>query len=96
VASWFTKVPLRAQVQAELTPGEKIKPWGPVFDLYPRFMKTGTPLWGQEDFAASFEFRQQRFLLPAHFVLEYWDDMSSGTPRPRQPAVRRAGKPHAA
>jgi hypothetical protein len=82
VPSWFTRVPIRAQVLAELTTGEDLEPWGPVFDLYPRFMKTGTPLWGQEDFAAHFEFRQQRFLLPAYFVLEYWDGMSKGAPRP--------------
>ena len=45
-------------------------------------MKSGTPLWGQEDFAAHFEYHQQRFLLPAYFVLEYWDGMSDGVPRP--------------
>jgi len=82
VPSWFTKIAIRAQVQAELTPDEPLEPWGPIFDLYPRFMKSGTPLWGQEDLAASFEYRQQRFLLPAYFVLEYWDGMSDGVPRP--------------
>jgi hypothetical protein len=82
VPSWSTSVPIRAQVLAELTTGEELQPWGPVFDLYPRFMKSGTPLWGQEDFAAHFEYHQQRFLLPAYFVLEYWDGMSDGVPRP--------------
>ena len=74
VPSWITKVPLRAQVQAQ------DKPWGP-FKLYPRFMKSGSPLWGMEDFGASFEISQQRFLLPAYFVLEYWAGMSEGAPR---------------
>jgi len=82
VPSWITNVPIRAQVQAELTPNAPLAPWGPVFDLYPRFMKSGTPLWGMEDFGASFEIRQQRFLLPAYFELEYWAGMSEGTPRP--------------
>jgi len=82
VPSWFTKVPIRAQVQTQPSPGKPREPWGPVFDLYPRFMKSGFPLWGQEDFGASFEVRQQRFLLPAYFVLEYWDGMSEGVLRP--------------
>jgi len=80
--SWTTNVPIRAQVQAELTTGEKLEPWGPVFDLHPRFMSSGSPLWGQEDFGASFEIRQQRFLLPAYFELEYWAGMSEGASRP--------------
>jgi hypothetical protein len=80
---WTTEVPIRAQVQAKLTAGEEREPWGPIFDLYPRFISSGTPLWGQEDFAAHFEYHQQRFLLPAYFVLEYWDGMSDGLPRPR-------------
>jgi hypothetical protein len=81
VPSWFTKVPIRAQVQAELSPNAPLEPWGPIFDIYPRFMKSGIPLWGQEDLGASFEIRQQRFLLPAYFVLEYWAGMSEGAPR---------------
>ncbi len=44
-------------------------------------MKSGSPLWGMEDFGASFEISQQRFLLPAYFVLEYWAGMSEGAPR---------------
>jgi hypothetical protein len=76
VPPWTTTVPIRAQVQAQ---GE---PWGPIMDLYPRFMKSGSPLWGMEDFGAPFEIRQQRFLLPAYFVLEYWSGMSEGAPRP--------------
>jgi hypothetical protein len=82
VPSWTTEVPIRAQVQVEITAGEKLQPWGPIFDLYPKFMSSGSPLWGQEDFGASFEIHQQRFLLPAHFVLEYWAGMTQGTPRP--------------
>jgi hypothetical protein len=76
VPSWITKVPIRAQVQAH------DQPWGPILDLYPRFMSSGSPLWGQEDLGASFEISQQRFLLPAYFVLEYWTGMSEGAPRP--------------
>jgi predicted aspartyl protease len=45
VPSWFTKVPIRAQVQARLSPDDPLEPWGPIFDLYPRFMKSGSPLW---------------------------------------------------
>jgi predicted aspartyl protease len=82
VPSWVTNVPIRAQVQAELTTGEELEPWGPVFDLHPRFMSSGSPLWGQEDFCASFEYRQQRFLRPAHFELEYWAGRSEGAPKP--------------
>ena len=55
VPSWITRVPIRAQVQAELTTGEQLQPWGPVFDLHPRFMSSASPLWGQEDFCASFK-----------------------------------------
>jgi len=82
VPSWITRVPIRAQVQAELTTGEQLQPWGPVFDLHPRFMSSASPLWGQEDFCASFKVNLERFLLPAHFVLEYWAGMSEGVPRP--------------
>jgi hypothetical protein len=82
VPSWITEVPIRAQAQAELTPKAPLAPWGPVFDLYPRFMSSGSPLWGQEDFGATFEIRQQRFLLPAYFELEYWSGMSEGAARP--------------
>lgn len=82
VPSWTTDVPIRAQVRAPLSDDGPLQPWGPIFDLYPRFMNSGIPLWGQEDLAASFEYRQQRFLLPAYFVLKYWADMSHGTPQP--------------
>jgi hypothetical protein len=76
VPSWVTKVPIRAQVQAQ------DEPWGPIFDLHPRFMSSGSPLWGQEDFCASFKVNLERFLLPAYFELEYWDGMSDGGSRP--------------
>jgi hypothetical protein len=82
VPSWVTKVPIRAQVQAELTTGEKLQPWGPIFDLHPRFMNSGSPLWGQEDFCASFKVNLERYLLPAYFVLEYWAGMSDGVSQP--------------
>jgi len=82
VPSWSTSVPIRAQVQVPVSDDAPLEPWGPIIDLQPRFMKSGSPLWGQEDFAAHFEYHQQRFLLPAYFVLEYWDGMSDGMPRP--------------
>jgi hypothetical protein len=81
VPSWITHVPIRAQVQAQLSPDRPPEPWGPIFDLQPRFMKSASPLWGQEDLGASFEISQQRFLLPAYFVLEYWAGMADGVPR---------------
>jgi hypothetical protein len=81
VPSWTTEVAIRAQVQARLPDEGPPEPWGPIFDLYPRFMKSGSPLLGQEDFCASFKVNLERFLLPAYFVLEYWAGMSEGSPR---------------
>jgi hypothetical protein len=83
VPSWITDVPVRAQVQIHLPDTHDLIPWGPIFDLHPVFMETGSPLWGQEDFCASFKVNLERFLLPAHFVLEYWAGMSDGAPRAR-------------
>jgi hypothetical protein len=82
VPSWTTDLEIRAQVQTRFSDGGPLQPWGPIINLHPIFMETGSPLWGQEDFCASFEITLQRYLLPAHFALEYWAGMSEGTPRP--------------
>jgi hypothetical protein len=81
VPAWITDIPIRAQAQAHIPDGA-LEPWGPVFNLHPIFLQTGGPLWGQEDFAASFEIAFQRYLNPASFVLQYWDGMSDGAARP--------------
>jgi hypothetical protein len=81
VPSWTTELPIRAQVQAQFSDKSPLQPWGPIFPLHPIFMETGSPLWGQEDFCASFEITLQRYLVPAHFVLEYWTGMSHGVAR---------------
>lgn len=82
VPAWITDIPIRAQAQARLSHSSPLEPWGPIFDLHPIFMKNGGPLWGQEDVCASFKVNLERFLNPAHFVLEYWPGMSTGVPRP--------------
>ena len=82
MSAWITDVPIRAQAQARIPEDGTLKPWGPVFDLRPIFMESGGPLWGQEDFAASFEITLQRYVNPAYFVLDYWANMSDGVPRP--------------
>ena len=82
VPSFTTTVPIRGQVHNQSLPGGPLEPWGPVFQLHPIFLPTGTPLWGQEDFCATFRVTLERYLNPAHFVLEHWTDMGSGsTPR---------------
>ena len=53
VPSWTTELPIRAQVQAQFSEEGPLEPWGPIFDLHPIFMETGSPLWGQEDFCAA-------------------------------------------
>jgi len=45
-------------------------------------MQEADPLWGQADFCASIKVNLERYLLPAHFLLEYWQGMSQGVPRP--------------
>jgi Aspartyl protease len=71
VPSWITKVPIRAQVQAELTTGNPLEPWGPIFDLYPRFMSSGSPLLGQEDFFTTFDVAFWRRITPNVFSLTH-------------------------
>ena len=85
--SWITHVPIRAQVQIHLPDTHDLVPWGPLFDLHPVFMETGSPLWGQEDFCASFKVNLERYSLPAHFVLGDWAGMSDGVrdPHPGTP-----------
>lgn len=86
IPTWTSDTPIRAQVQAPLSPGGPFEPWGPVIDLHPVFLQAGRPLWGQEDLHASFRVVGERYvnpaIAPAHVELEYWAGMYDGVPRP--------------
>jgi len=82
VPAWVSDVPIRAQAQARIPEDGDLQPWGPIFALHPIFMASGGPLWGQEDFCASFRVILERYVVPAWFELEYWAGMSDDESRP--------------
>ena len=59
-AAWHSKVPLRGQVVLPLAPdstpypSDTWTPWGPPFDLHPRFASHAPDLAGRRDFFRSF------------------------------------------
>jgi hypothetical protein len=59
-ATWYSSVPLRGQVVLPLAPGSTLypsadwTPWGPLFDLHPRFAHNVPGLAGRRDFFRSF------------------------------------------
>lgn len=81
VHCWTAATPIRAQVLRRF-PSDALLPWRPLFALNVLFIEEADPLWGQSDFCASFKVNLERYLLPAHFVLEYSNGMSQGVPRP--------------
>jgi hypothetical protein len=82
VPAWVSDVPIRAQVLRPASTGEDLLPWGPIFAANVLFMEDADPLWGQEDFCASFRVILERYVVPAWFELEHWAGMSDDEPRP--------------
>lgn len=80
VASWTATVPIRGQVLRVSSSGVDLLPWGPVFEIDPIFLEDGSPLWGQADFFKSFEITFQRYMNPARFILNHWQNMSQSSP----------------
>ncbi len=81
IPSWTAPVPIRGQIQNQPTPQAPLERWRPIIEFKPIFLEAGDPLWGQSDFCKSFEVILQRYLDPARFVLDHWNNMSSGKGR---------------
>lgn len=70
VRCWTVTVPIRAQVLRQPERGVLV-PWGPAFALKVMFYDHATPLWGQDDFFATFRTTLARDVDPAWFELVY-------------------------
>jgi hypothetical protein len=70
VPRWAATVPIRAQVLRH-PDVDVVIPWGPLFALKVMFFDHATPLWGQDDFFATFRTTLARDVDPAWFELIY-------------------------